>query len=156
MLGTVKVGSGFDHAATIARYHTGVICGLQDVLTFDATQVLTFAEDLAPNLFDVCRSGKRRDWFPNLFAKSSRVRAAPTGYLHAKLPSACIVLAFALLCGLLLDGLPLFANLRVPIGFSPPQSFTQTLIFEMLLHFARHQNRSSDDALSECPSKGSV
>jgi hypothetical protein len=57
VLGTVKVGSGFDHA-TIARYHTGVIFGLQDVLTFEAMEVLTFAEDLAPDRSDVCRSGK--------------------------------------------------------------------------------------------------
>ncbi len=58
MFGAVKVGSGFDDAATIARYHTGVILGLQDVLTFEAAEVLTFAEDLAPDRSDVCRSGK--------------------------------------------------------------------------------------------------
>ena len=58
MLGTVEVGSGFDHAATIARYHTGVIFGLLDVLTSEALEVLTFAEDIAPNRSDVCRSGK--------------------------------------------------------------------------------------------------
>jgi hypothetical protein len=58
VLGTAKVGSGFDHAATIARYHTGVILGLQDVLTFEPMEVLTFAEDLAPDRSDVCRSGK--------------------------------------------------------------------------------------------------
>jgi hypothetical protein len=58
VLGTVKIRSGFDHAATIARYHTGVIFGLQDVLTFEAMEVLTFAEDFAPDRFDVCRSGK--------------------------------------------------------------------------------------------------